>query len=448
MKYSIAFAVATASVANAGFCSDAFQEAGNFFCPNAVKQIKYNGLDIAGKYRAVAQMTDAGTCTFEDQDYSGPIAPFDEDLTLHFRGPLSLKSVAVYTPSKGKRDLPKPHSKRHGHQHLHKKHHEHQEAEKRGEMVTATIDGKIATWVNNWFGAATDAPAPTAAAASAAIPSAASYESSAAAPSSKTSTAAASSSSAANVPAGDYERIAYYSSKDQVADGLVFLGNYGDPSLSGTWDTVWGASLAYANEDGSKAAASPTILKDGLIDDSSEVIIASDKECNGDCGTVRPGAVAYKGFEGANKVFLAEFTMPLSGKTGWNMDMPAFWMLNGKIPRTGQYSKCSCWSGDNSSPQQGGCGEADIIEILASGDTKAKSTFHFAAGTGDSHYFDRPTTSPMKVAVVFQAASSTATIKVLDDSYDFSTSLTSDQVDDLINDESDLSLFSLMSFAL
>ncbi|KAI1448684.1 putative TOS1-like glycosyl hydrolase-domain-containing protein [Annulohypoxylon stygium] len=444
MRYSIAFAVATASVANAGFCSDAFEEGGNFFCPNAVKQIKYDGLDIAGKYRAVAQMTESGTCTFEDKAYSGPIAPFDEDLTLHFRGPLSLKSVAVYTPSKGKRDVPKPHSKRHGHQHLHKKFHEQQEAEKRGEdIVTATIDGKIATWVNNWFGASTQTPTATSAATSAATHAASSAKS---AVSSKTSSS--SKSSASSVPIGDYQRVAYYNSKDQVADGLVFLGNLGDPAISGTWDTTWGASLAYANEDGTKAAASPTILKDGTIDDSTEIIIASDQECKGDCGTVRPGAVAYKGFEGADKVFLAEFTMPLSGKTGWNMDMPAFWMLNGKIPRTGQYSKCSCWSGDNASPQQGGCGEADIIEILATGDTKAKSTFHFAAGTGDSHYFNRPTTSPMKVAVVFQASSSTASIKVLDDSFDFSTSLTSDQVEDLINDEKDLDLFSLMSFIL
>ncbi|KAI1408980.1 putative TOS1-like glycosyl hydrolase-domain-containing protein [Hypoxylon sp. FL1857] len=444
MKYSIAFAVATATVANAGFCSDAFEEFGNFFCPNAVKQIKYTGLDIAGKYRAVSQMTDAGECTFEDKDYSGPIAPFDEDLTLHFRGPLSLKSVAVYTPSKGKRDVPKPHSKRHGHQHLHKKHHEHQ-AEKRGDTVVATIDGKVVSWENNYFGPSTTAPEATAPvnAAAAAVSSVVS-----AVKSGVESAIKGGSTPSAAVPAGDFERIAYYSSKDQIADGLVFLGNLGDPAISGTWDTVWGSSLAYANEDGTKAAASPTVLKDGLIDDSTEIIIASDQECKGDCGTVRPGAVAYKGFEGANKVFLAEFSMPLSGKTGWNMDMPAFWMLNGAIPRTGQYSKCSCWAGDNASPQQGGCGEADIVEVLRTGDTKAKSTFHFAAGTGDSHYFDRPTDKPMKVAVVFQAASSTASIKVLDDDYDFGTSLTSDQVEDLINDESTPSLFSLMSFAL
>ncbi|KAI1378698.1 putative TOS1-like glycosyl hydrolase-domain-containing protein [Hypoxylon crocopeplum] len=446
MKYSTALVVAAASVANAGFCSDAFEEFGNFFCPNAVKQIKYSGLDIAGKYRAVDKMDNSGTCTFKDKDYSGPIAPFDEDLTLHFRGPLELKSLAVYTPSKGKRDLPKPHSKRHGHQHLHKKHHEHQ-AEKRADIVTAVIDGVTQTWENNWFGpgAATATPDPTpAVAATVEVAAANAVDSS---KGSSAATSSKSSSSSSSVAAGDYERTAYYSAKDQVADGLVFLGNYGDPAISGTWDTVWGSSLAYANEDGTKAAASPTVLKDCRIDDSSEVIIASDQECDESCGTVRPGSVAYKGFEGANKVFLAELSMPLSNKIGWNADMPAFWMLNGAIPRTGQYSKCSCWSGDNASPQEGGCGEADIIEVLRSGDTKAKSTFHFAAGTGDSHYFDRPTDSPIKVAVVFQASSSTASIKILDDDYDFATSLTPDQVDDLVNDEKELNLFSLMTFS-
>lgn len=60
--------------------------------------------------------------------------------------------------------------------------------------------------------------------------------------------------------------------------------------------SVWGSSLAYANEDGSGAAASPTILKAGTLADTSEIIIASDQECNDDCGTVRPGAVAYSKF--------------------------------------------------------------------------------------------------------------------------------------------------------
>lgn len=72
-------------MASAGaFCSDAVQDLiGNFFCPGGVKQIKYDGLDIPGKYRAVASMDNSGTCTFEDKAYSGPIAPYDEGVSLH-----------------------------------------------------------------------------------------------------------------------------------------------------------------------------------------------------------------------------------------------------------------------------------------------------------------------------------------------------------------------------
>ena len=37
--------------------------------------------------------------------------------------------------------------------------------------------------------------------------------------------------------------------------------------------------------------------------------------------------------------------MPLSGKTGFNEDMPAIWVLNAQIPLTSQYGtneECSC----------------------------------------------------------------------------------------------------------
>jgi hypothetical protein len=156
--------------------------------------------------------------------------------------------------------------------------------------------------------------------------------------------------------------------------------------------------------------------------------------------------VNAEGFEGASKVFVAEFTMPDSGKSGSGLNMPAYWLLNAAIPRTAQYASCSCWKGDNASPQQGGCGELDVVEILSSGDTRAKSTFHFANGVGDSHYIDRPVDAPIKVAVVMDAASSTVSIKVLDD-FDFSTSLTSEQVQDMVNDEKEVSLFSLMTFS-
>jgi hypothetical protein len=153
-----------------------------------------------------------------------------------------------------------------------------------------------------------------------------------------------------------------------------------------------------------------------------------------------------EGFEGASKVFIVEFTMPDSGKSGAGLNMPAYWLLNAAIPRTAQYASCSCWMGDNSSPLQGGCGELDVVEILSSGDTRAKSTFHFANGVGDSHYIDRPVNGPIKVAVVMDADSSTVSIKVLDN-FDFPTSLTAEQVQDMVNDEPDSKLLSLLAFA-
>jgi hypothetical protein len=148
------------------------------------------------------------------------------------------------------------------------------------------------------------------------------------------------------------------------------------------------------------------------------------------------------GFDGADKVFLFEFEMPLSGKTGTaNADMPAIWLLNSKIPRTGQYSSCSCWGND------GGCGEADLFEVLSSGSTKAKSTFHFADALGSSDYFTRPTTSYIKLAAVFQSSSETVSIKIIDDSTDFSSTLTSDTVDGFVTTSSSSDILStVLSF--
>ncbi|KAI0473694.1 TOS1 protein [Xylariaceae sp. FL0804] len=457
MKYSSSLLVGClASVVNAGaYCADVVKDSGNYYCPGAVKQIKYAGLDIPGQYRAVSTMTNEGECTYETKEYSGPIAPYDEDLSMHFRGPLKLMNVAVYQPSgsssSSKRSVaPKTaHSKRHGHQHLHRRFREQQDKqpeEKRADMVTATIDGVVQTWENNYFGGAA-----TTTAAALATPEAASS-----AVVSDVTTAAQSSTSespsegsSAPIAAGDFARSAYYNAADGTADGLVFLANVGEDGVSGTFNGVWGASLAYVDENGEKAAPSPAVLKDMTIPDVKEIAIFSDKKCDSSCGTYRPDSVAYKGFEGATKVFVAQFTMPDSGQTADGTNMPAFWLLNGRIPRTGQYSSCSCWKGDNASPQEGGCGELDAVEVLMAGDRRAKSTFHFMDGTGDSHYFARPEgPAPMTVAVVLDAASSTVSIKQLaSGSFDFPTGLTAAQVQDMVDDEQEASLFSLMTFS-
>ena len=133
---------------------------------------------------------------------------------------------------------------------------------------------------------------------------------------------------------------------------------------------------------------------------------------------------------------LFEFQMPYDGDRGFNGDMPALWLLNANIPRTQQYGKCSCWPD---------CPEIDVFEALASGDSKCKSTVHATTSGGSSDYFERPADKPVKVAVVTQADSSSLSIKVLDDSFDFSTSLTQAQVDGLVEDKKQSSLFSIFA---
>lgn len=58
--------------------------------------------------------------------------------------------------------------------------------------------------------------------------------------------------------------------------------------------STWGNSLSYASSDANSGSASPVTLADTLIDDNKEIIIFTDKPCNGGCGTVRDGTVAYR----------------------------------------------------------------------------------------------------------------------------------------------------------
>lgn len=440
MKYTTALAVAAAVTGQAqASCQN---EGGNFFCA-AVKALKYDGLDIAGKYQAVSAMKDDGTCDFKDVDYSGPIAPFDEDLSVHFRGPIQLQTFAVYYPKASKkREEPRLLSKRHGHHHLHKKFHDHHKVDERavGDVVNAVINGQEVSWKNTWAGGDAPAPAPAASSPEVKAPAVNAAFVKSDKPSPKTSPVPHSGA------VSDFERVAYYCA-DQAdeATGVTFLGHYGGAGAgSGVWDTTFGSSLSYISEDATQGAASPTVLKKTLVPDNTEFAIFSDKQCSdsdASCGFYREGSVAYEGFKGADKVMLFEFSMPMSGKTGFNADMPSLWLLNGKIPRTQQYGNCSCWGGIG----KGGCGEFDIVEVLASGDTKCKSTFHYTNSIGNSDYIDRPTDKTMKLAVVFQSSSSSASIKVLDSDFDISSGLTSDQVESMVADHERPGLFSLMA---
>ena len=245
-----------------------------------------------------------------------------------------------------------------------------------------------------------------------------------------------------NAGDGQWGRQAYYNAEQQTAEGLTFLNNMGGQG-SGVFDELFGNSLSYAAADAKSGAASPQILANQMLSDGDELTIMTDKACqDGDCGATRPGGVAHHGFDGAKKVFLLEFTMPVTGATGWNKDMPAAWILNAQIPNTVQYGKaeCSCW--------ESGCGEWDVFEVLDAGNMRCKSTVHGNISGGDSNYFDRPVDSTVKVAVVFDGDNSAGHIVVLPDETSFDQTLTDAQVAGYVNrDGSDIarSLFRLGS---
>jgi hypothetical protein len=232
-------------------------------------------------------------------------------VSWHFRGPLQLKQFAFYSPGSeaNKRDLkPNALQHRHGHQHFHARDREIvevQEAqvleEKRavGDIVEATIDGQVVSWTNGYAGPGT------------AFTSAvgAGYPVDGVAPSA--TYPAPSSQPSMNAGLGNWGRHAYYNANTQTADGLVFLNHNGgqgsgvfDEYVSSLFPTscnkltrlrTWGNSLSYASPDGTTGSASPQTLGDTMIGDNVEIVIMTDKPCSsGDCGTVRPGTVAYR----------------------------------------------------------------------------------------------------------------------------------------------------------
>ncbi|KAK4165738.1 putative TOS1-like glycosyl hydrolase-domain-containing protein [Cladorrhinum sp. PSN259] len=74
-------------------------EDGNRYCAS-VSHVSYP-LDVnrVGFYQEVVNMNlDTGTCDFKEKHYSGSLAPFNEPMSVHFRGPIRLKQFAVYVP--------------------------------------------------------------------------------------------------------------------------------------------------------------------------------------------------------------------------------------------------------------------------------------------------------------------------------------------------------------
>ncbi|KAI9765122.1 MAG: target of Sbf [Geoglossum simile] len=389
---------------------------GNYYC-KAVKAITYKGVGYTGSYNQVTLMDAAnGQCNSAPHSFSGQLAPLCDEIAMHIRGPVHLNQFAVYYQNKAPTKKREPIRKRHGHQHLHK----HRAAEEKREMITATIDGKVVSWANDYNGAGSPAATPP------------------------PNTPPQANTQSPGDSTGDWLRAGYYNAQSQTLANLTFLNNMGGQG-SGVFDTSFGNSLAYASSHCNSGSSSPQILADAVVPSNTEYSIWSGTPCNGnDCGYSRPGTVPFHGFNGGSKVFLLEFSMPSdSGAGGANGDMPAIWFLNAQIGRTLQYGKpeCSCWTT--------GCGEFDVFEVLDSGNFRCKSTIHVqqSHSGGDSNYFTRPTGGPIKVAILFDGPTNSLSIQTLDSSTAIPGSLTQAQVTAMWNqfapDSPDVSVFQM-----
>ncbi|KAK6462178.1 beta-1,6-N-acetylglucosaminyltransferase [Scheffersomyces coipomensis] len=438
----ISILAALTSTVSAGCTLDG----GNYYCSQTNK-ITYPGLGYSGSYQDVTDMNEqTGVCTQQSLAFSGNLSPLDEELSIHFRGPIKLLQFGVYLPagtSNTKRDeqavadiADEDCETRHVH-HQHKRATEILEVT---ETVYVNINGQT---VESSTTVATSVAAPppivnsvppqepvTSTPTTAAAPPTTLTTSST---SSTTSTSSTSNTSSpqSSAAAGDWEQVAYYSPGS--ANNLVFMNYYGG-SGSGVWSSSFGNSLSYANADASGGSSTPVALGSNLVPSNNEYVIFSGQQCSGDdCGYYRSGIPAYHGFGGDQKIFVFEFEMPTDtgASGGLNFDMPAVWLLNAKIPRTLQYgaATCSCWLT--------GCGELDLFEILDSGDNRLISHLHDGQGSngsaqgggGSQDYFSRPTSGSLAAAVIFQGNS----VSILEVANSFDAVLSSETVQGWIN---------------
>ncbi|ODQ64660.1 hypothetical protein NADFUDRAFT_83577 [Nadsonia fulvescens var. elongata DSM 6958] len=410
--------------------------AGNYYC-SEIQAVTYENIGFSGSYQEVTAMNADGSCNFDSKSFSGTNAPLDQDLSVHFRGPLNLKQFAVYYPSSSSLNKRDDEEKDCSSTRVHHVHHNHKrEADPvfvtQTVQVTQIVQANVAAPTVSAADAASssvtgvaesvlvsNAPVASVQVGPGFVPADSDSLSSSVVASSPSvaEPSATASNPASNI--GGWARSSYFDASSSSSSNLAFLNNLGGTAGSGVWSSSFGNSLSYCGKDGVSSSSESQTLGDVTIPSNSEYIIFSGEKCSGNsCGYYREGIPAYKGFSGSSKLFVFEFQMPTdttSDSSVYNHDMPAIWLLNGKIPRTSQYSSCSCW--------KSGCGEFDIFEVLNSGNDKLTNHLHTWQGTnslygggGTSDYFTRPLSSTMKAGVLFNGDKKTISIfQIADD---------------------------------
>ncbi|KAF2468041.1 uncharacterized protein BDR25DRAFT_373607 [Lindgomyces ingoldianus] len=377
-------------------CQGTAEEAedGNWYC-SEVRGITYHNISQPGRYNRTTSIDPrSGLCAHETISYSGTgsLTPLIGELSMHLRGPMNVSQLAVYTlhssTSTNRKRSP--------------------------ALVNAAHDDSLGLFedksnmvryrADNGYkdDSASDSPPQP-------------YITTSIMSTTTKPTLSLRQSPDVSEAAAGWNRIAYYTSSSPAeATGLAFLANLGDPQLSGTFDHSFGNSLSYVSSRGNECVADSTPF-DGTLETS--------------------------------EAFFIEFQMDhydnIGQDQGMLSDAPAWWFLNAEIPRTLQYGNdrnnipCSCWST--------GCGEFDAFEVLGRGEERAKSTIHRQGNLegGDSNYFKRPVGRMLKFSVIFHEYNITAT--VLDDDFDFGSSLSDAQIADIVAYDSNSNTHSLFA---
>ncbi|KAI9727918.1 MAG: target of Sbf [Chrysothrix sp. TS-e1954] len=410
-----------------------------------VSHIQYHNIGGSGSYQATTEVDGMNACKSQPKDVSGAIAPFNEEVTVMLRAPIKLAGFAFYNqeaPAAGKtkRDEPLNHDGNitlvaektdvdrahgHGHKHLHaKRSNSRLMNAKRCDEVTATIDGEVQTWCNNYFGGAAS-PATGATVASAA-------------PAPAAPAPAAPKAESQNVPSdGDEES----RSKGSAPKSPLAPAPHKPPPSSGP--DSWTLQAHFSSNPSTKSGLTFTNVQpvapytgdpsSSLTSDASWSIWSSDP-CtpSNPCTYSNPSnTINNHGFSGASKAFAFTFSMPddPSPPAGAGYpNAPAIWLLNSEIPRIQEFG-CSCSSS--------GCGELDLFEVISdpqSGDpelcNKCTSTLYGLgdgtqrAGAGSQSFFERPRSGFVKAIAVLEGGK--ATIGMLDDSVDITSLTTAD----------------------
>ncbi|AET38285.1 Tos1p Ecym_2568 [Eremothecium cymbalariae DBVPG len=425
---------------------------GNYYC-GKTDAIVYANVGYKGTYMDVTNMDEETCqCTQESVSFGGSLSPLNEELSVHFRGPLKLLQFGVYYPtgsgSVAKRSVPESEA---DDGHAHHKHRRDAKVKYVGKTSTIFVgaDGakdSSSPTVAGELSIPSSPPVGNVKSQSKSSSSAAPHVSSSYVPESSSTSKVASASSLPSSGSGSgsaWKRVSYYTPGS--TDNCTFFNYQGGVAGSGTWSSCFGNSISFAAEDGVSGASSATPLGDVIVGSNKEFIIMSGASCDdksvGDCGYYRSKIPAYHGFGGASKMFVFEFSMPSDTQgSNPNQDMPAIWLLNAKIPRTLQYGDetCSCW--------KSGCGEMDLFEVLSSGSNSLITHLHDgqgkdgsqSGGGGTQDYFARPVSTTLKAAAIFDE--NTQNVHILEVTGDFGSTISAERVSSWLQTEGSMAV--------